>query len=662
MKSKLRFKVGLALTGISFCSLTYGQDKKPADLSNMPLEDLIKIQVTTASKKAQSFFDVPAAIYVITQQDIQRSGARSIPDLLRSVPGMQVNQNGAYSFPISARGFASGISDKMLVLVDGRSVYSPDYSGTYWDSLDLVLEDIDRIEVIRGPGGTLWGANAVNGIINIISKNAADTQGLLASTGAGGNDKTIDVLRYGNHFGKNGSYRVYGKVASYSALDDGFGGSSSDPWNNYRMGMRADWGDAEHDSFSFMFDHYNERLATVDFRPVLGPPFWDISNKVFSVFGSSMIARWNHKASANSSSTLQLNYDDGQRLDPFLAQKLKNFDVDYQNQSTSSKNALTWGLGYRVYKDEMDVGRIQFTPPKKTLHIISCFAQLESQLSPKLKSSIGTKLERNDYTGWEIQPSVKFTYKPNEKNVGWASIARAVRTPSRFDRESSLVGFTFPLDETTIGIWDQNGNPDYKSEILLAYELGWRTQPNDRTFIDVAAFYNRYSRLRTLEQGEPFDTPDGTVFPNFFGNKASGQTVGVETTVRYDASDHWRLTASGTVYSPKFRLDKDSTDPFGNYSTNGGGAAPRYQFTAASYFSASKTLDIDMMLYYYDRGIASFNPPNTRIDLRIGWKPSEHFQLSLSRHDITNAGPAFSGAGGVETRFKNWFLNATWKF
>lgn len=422
---------------------------------DLPLEDLLSLEVTSVSKKRQPLSEAPAAIYVITQDDIKRSGVTSIPEALRMAPGVQVTRINSNKWAVSSRGFNGQMSNKLLLLIDGRSVYTPAFSGVYWDVQDTFMDDIERIEVIRGPGATLWGANAVNGIINVITKSAGNTQGGLLTLGAGSEEKGFAGFRYGASLGDHSQGRFYLKAFDRDGFSDlATGTDAGDQWKSYRAGFRIDGGASTEDGWTFQGDIYHtDENQYVASQWVSTPPFNLPDDDNFNTTGWNLLTRWNHHLSDRSSMTLQLYYDHAERDELILGQTHDTFDLDFQhNLMLGNRHDVIWGFGYRAVKDDFDnTFAVSLSPDSRTNHLISAFVQDQIELVPdRFHLTVGSKIEHNDYTGFEVQPSVKMLWTPHERHTLWGSVSRAVRTPSRVEASGQVVIVGIPPTIKTI--------------------------------------------------------------------------------------------------------------------------------------------------------------------------------------------------------------------
>jgi iron complex outermembrane receptor protein len=632
-----------------------------ADLTELSLQDLMNIEVTSASKKAEKLSETAAAVFVITQEDIRRSGVTTIPEALRMVPGVQVARLNASSWAISARGFNDQFAQKLLVLIDGRSVYTPLFSGVYWDLQDTFLDDIDRIEVIRGPGGALWGANAVNGVINIITKRAEDTQGSLLTTGMGTEEKGFAALRHGGLLGESGHYRVYAK---WFDRDGG-----PDSWDTTRAGLRADWALGDRDILTAQGDWYDGDRAGRSTIPTLTPPFSETLGMESRVSGGNVLLRWERQLSDDSDLHLQLYYDRTEHGEGSGIQR-DTFDLDFQHRfPLGERHEVLWGLGYRSSADDIP-GSATFSVDPGSRHdeLLSAFVQDQIALQQdRLQLTVGSKFERNDYTGFEVQPSARLSWRPSGHETAWAAVSRAVRTPSRMEHDGRVNVAALEMPGAGVTLVSLFANRDMESEDLLAYELGYRTQASDELFLDIAGFYNCYDDLWTLEPGEPFvelsPSPPHLVLPSFADNKMSGETYGVELAAQWQATDRWRLDAAYSFLRMDLHLDADSGDTMLSQAE---GKSPRHQFSLRSAVDLRENLELDWWLRYVDGlpslGVGSY----VDLDVRLGWQPREDLELSIVGQNLFESGdpqfgPSFVGNTATSVE-RGVYAKATWHF
>jgi iron complex outermembrane recepter protein len=605
--------VALALLN-PFCSRADVKATIADDLTLLPFEELVRVKVTTVSKKPEHLFESASAVYVITGEDIQRSGYTTIAEALRLAPGMQVARLGSHQWAISSRGFAGLYANKLLVLVDGRSVYTPLNSGVHWDTVDTLLEDVDRIEVVRGPGGTLWGANAVNGVVNIITKSAKETQGIYADAGGGTLERAFAGMRYG---GKAGDvyYRVYANYFDRAEFDFSNGSSAQDDWHKAQGGFRLDWEPSIENLFTLQGDIYSgtESGMVVD----------------TDVAGGNLLGRWTHDFSLDAQSKLQVYYDRFVR-DNFAVADIQTFDVDFQHRfALGERQELIFGGGYRLIDDYLGsspAGR--HTPKERTVHLPSAFIQDEITIAPDLlRLTLGTKVEHHYFSGWEVQPSARLLWTPHENHTAWASVSRAVRTPSRSEHDVRATFATVPGPTNTIYASDMRGRVD--SEDVLAYEIGYRIQPLEEISFDLATFYNVYDKFATFEPATPFlettSSSTNLIIPFEVRNKAHGETYGGELAARWQAADWWRIDASYTYLQIQLHApnSKEVSAEFAERES------PHHQIALRSAMNCPRNTEFDWIIRYVDSipgfGVSSY----VTMDVRLAWKPSPNWELSL---------------------------------
>lgn len=619
----------------------------PESLIRLPLEKLMDVEVTSVSKKPEKVMEAAAAIFVITQEDIRRSGATHIPEVLRIVPGVEVARVDSNKWAVSIRGFNDLFANKLLVLIDGRSVYNPLFSGVYWDTQDTVLEDVERIEVIRGPGATVWGVNAVNGVINIITKSAGKTQGSLVTGGGGNVEQGFTTMRYGDKLGENAHYRVYGKWFNRDSFENSSGVDSNDDWTALRGGFRVDWDVSEASELTFQGDIYEGNSNSIR-STTLAPGSSAMLDQKEDVRGGNFLTRWTRKFSDLSKLQVQFYYTKEERERSTLGQDINILDLDIQHRfALGDRHDLVWGVDGRVIMDELDSSfALSFNPVSDTNYFVNAFVQDQVTLIPKrLKLILGTKLGHNSFSGFEIQPSGRLLWTPDDKHTVWAAVSRAVRTPSRFEDSANLNFLTTPGAPPSV--FALRGNTEMKSEDLLAYELGYRLKATDKLFVDVAAFYNVYDDLAT---NEPLPTEFlGTVnnFPSQLQNRMSGEAVGVEVATTWDVFDFWRVKAAVSWFEMDLFLDPGSQS---TSSTNANGDSPQVQVNLRSYLDLPRGWELDTALNYVDElrglGIEDY----VRLDLRLGWHASKNVEFSVTGQNLLERNhPEFLGTtGGIE--------------
>lgn len=603
------------------------------DLSGLSLEQLVNVQVTSVSKREEKLSRASAAITVVSQDDIQRSGARTIAEALRLAPGLSVARVDSHTWAISARGFNDSFANKLLVLMDGRSVYTPLFSGVYWDVQDTMLEDIDRIEVIRGPGATLWGANAVNGVINIITKSAKETTGGLAVVGGGNEELGFGALRYGGKLGENAYYRVYSKYDSRDSSALPNGDLADDRWQMARSGFRIDWEANANARVTFQGDLYGGWLdQTYNFPSLTAPDFLEVTSEPVDVSGGNFLARWKQDLSADSDMTFQVYYDRTRRDSRgLLLEERDTVDVDWQHHwRLNDRNHWTWGLGYRASLDHLEGGFVtSFEDERRNSQLASLFAQDEIQLVPdRLHLVLGSKFEHNDFTGFEIQPGARLSWTPDDHQTFWLSVARAVRTPSRAEDGIRLNNQVSAGAPPTVG--SVFGNLDYKSEELTAYEAGYRVRLWEQVSADLATFYNVYHDLRTTElRGAAVDPslPGSPIVTRLdIDNGASGETFGGELALTWRAREWWRWRGSyslleAQLHPKSFSNDGDAEDDERK--------SPHHQVALQTSLDLPGNVHWDVAGRYVDQlrelGVDAY----FAMDMRLAWRPRPNLELSI---------------------------------
>jgi iron complex outermembrane receptor protein len=605
----------------------------------------MNMKVTSVSKRSQKVADAAAAVFVITQEDIRRSGATSIPEALRLVPGIQVARIDENKWAISSRGFNGRFTDKLLVLIDGRSVYTPLFSGVYWNVQDVMLEDVDRIEVIRGPGATLWGANAVNGIINIITKSAKSTPGALAAAGGGNELRGFSNLRYGSTIHHDTYYRVYAKYFNVGPSTDILSRSANDDWDALRGGFRGDWAPAGADSLTFQGDvyrsHYGETLSV----PTLTFPFSTMFANRGSMDGGNLLGRWTHDF-GNSSTSLQVYFDNTNISEHSLfTDHEKVFDIDFQHSfHPSESQAFIWGVGYRSIQDSNDSSFVvSLQPNHSQLNQFSGFAQDEiSMLDRRVRLTLGSKLEHNAFTGLEFEPNARVLWNITSNQSVWTAVSRAVRTPALTERGLQLISAVIPPGAA--------GNPtplpaeaavfgsnQFKPEDLLAYEAGYRIQVRTNVSADLAVFYNDYTHLRSAEPGLPFlqtaPLPVHLVVPFVASNKMHGGTYGTELFTEYKVIPNWKLSGSYSYLQMNIRKDPTSLDPTPD---NPGLSSPRHQFYVRSSLDIFRRLEHDLTIRYVDRLVGLNIPSYYSVDTHFSYPLLHSFELSVGSENLLN--------------------------
>lgn len=607
----------------------------PVDLTEMSLEELMGVEVTSVSKRAEPISTAAAAVFVITQEDLRRSGATSIPEALRMVPGLEVARIDASKWAISARGFNGRFANKLLVLVDGRSVYTPLFSGVFWDVQDTLIEDVDRIEVIRGPGATLWGANAVNGVINIITRSAHETRGGLLAAGGGSEERGFGALRYGGALGESSSYRVYGKFFDRGSGESLAGGPGADDWSMKRAGFRVDSKLAGGSGLTVEGDLYDGEAGEALTLQSLQNPVPRTLDSDQQVAGGHLLGRWQRTPSRTSDLKVQLYYDRTERVAALVDEDRDTFDLELQHGfAPGARHRFLWGLGYRRTRDDLQgFGILSFFPPRRTDDLASAFLQDEITLRPdRLLVTLGSKVEHNDYTGFEVQPNVRAVWIPRQHHTLWAAVSRAVRTPSRAEDDLRLDLQFFGPGQVLPGplpvVVSSFGDRDYRSEELLAWEVGYRMGFAPGLFFDLATFYNDYDQLRATRTGRPF--PELAPIPHLVvpvsvSNDLEGETYGAELAVDWRASKRWRWSAAYSFLESRFRLPPQADES----GLSAEGQSPRHQVFLRSAVDLAWGMEFDASL----RHVSELESPGvedyTTFDLRLGWRPRQNLEVSL---------------------------------
>jgi len=616
------------------------------DLTQLSIEELMNVPVVSPTKQSQRLSDTASAIFVITQDDIRRSGVTSVPEALRLAPGVQVARIDASKWAVSIRGFNGRYANKLLVLVDGRSIYAPNFAGVYWEIQDLLLEDIDRIEVIRGPGASLWGANAVNGVINILTRKAADT-GNLVSVTAGDPENTIVGVRHSGSLGDDARYRIYGKYLKQDGLLDLQERDAEDDWRLGSGGFRLDWTPSERDSISLHGGLYDGSMRQNLTVPSVAPPYSRLERDEAAMSGGHLQGRWERVLSDTSRLSLQLYYQNHRRDDAILGGSIDTYDLEFQHSfAPNERNALVWGLGYRRYHDDYQATALgSMTPSQLDYDLFSAFVQDQISLIPReLELTLGARLEHNDFTGWEFQPNARLLWTPHPRHRWWAAASRAARTPSRTDDGITLdlVGLPprspiNPLPFPSLTFFQ--GNPAFASETLTAYELGYRVLPSERLSLDFTAFYNDYRHLRAFERRLDASEFEGGWLrvPLLFVNVADGHSYGAELAANWQVADRWRLQLAYSY----LRLNIDNQPDLSNTALRlpvREGSQPRHQVSLLSSFDVRDDLEFDLWLRYVDEIpelVIGALVPTTAVDsyfsvnARLGWRPRQDLELSL---------------------------------
>jgi iron complex outermembrane receptor protein len=643
---------------------TLAQQPANPDLSQASLEDLMNIQVTSVSKKEQQLSKTGAAIFVITQEDIRRSGTTNIPDVLRLAPGVDVARIDANRWAVSIRGFNDQHANKVLVLVDGRSVYSPSFSGVYWDEVDVPLEDIERIEVIRGPGGTVWGANAVNGVINIITANAAASKGGLLSAGGGSQDHADGLVQYGGQIGQDGSYRVFGRYFDVGNSVFPGGHEATDGWMAGHAGFRSDWKLSPRDTLTVQGDFLRtaeSQSTTTLFFNALSRGAVTFQDPV-RVIAGNVLARWNHTLANGSEMSLQVYEDYSKRLDQGFLSSENTVDLDFQDHlALGSRNDVVWGVGTRVIESAYGPGyAIAVLPNRRTDSLFSGFVQDQLKLTDSLSLTVGTKLEHNDFTGFEYEPSAQLVWTLSANQIVWGSASRAIREPSPSD-----VGVqdeeTVPAGGTLI-IIRPTGNPNIKAEGFRDLEVGYRALANKRLSMAVTSFAGFYGNLLTAASQAPYlatqEAVPYLIFPQLLMNGPSARTYGAELLANLNLTGRWRISPSYSYFHINVNGNSTLNTP--------PGTSPDHQFQVKSLLDLPHHLEWDSTLGYVSKLAVGNIPAYARVDSRLGWRVGEFVEFSLVGQNLLTPRHAEFGNGFSTTNYtlveRSVFVKMTWRF
>ncbi len=649
------------------------------ELAELSIEDLMFMEVSSVSKKNQRLSETATAIFVLTKEDIRRSGANHIAEVLRVVPGLNVAQLDANKWAVSARGFNHLYANKLLVLVDGRTVYSPLFSGVHWDTQDFILEDIERVEVIRGPGATLWGANAVNGVINIITDKAQNTQGSLLTLSAGPNER-IASFRYGGEITKDSHYRIHFKGRSQANTNN----EANDQWDQLRAGFRFDSQGLHDTKWMIQGDFHsgnNGEKLTIPLIPsdAFSPTSLTLKDDM-KTKGGDIVAKWSKNFGAKSELSIQAYYDTIYRRESIFKEAHDTYDLELNHRYMfSDSHEIIWGMAYRYMKSSTDGSdTYAFSPANRDTELWSAFVQDEIQLVPdSLTFIVGTKIEHNQFTSSEIQPNLRMIWLPSKNQTIWGAISRAVRTPSLNDLDARISASSFAYQyfdnntmqmTTSINEIRLLGNAKFESEDLTAYELGYRTTPNESISFDATTFYNEYDNLigatpeTSYYQANP--APGYTVMPLRFTNNMAGYSAGLELVLNWQPTRQWKLLASYTYL--ELELYNDTLSNIIEDET------PEHQFNLRSYFDLTYDIQFDTHIYYVDQlnirdSVDAKNQTidsYIRVDARLGWQPSKDLSLEIGGRNLFDAKHQEFGTVPfvVATEAeRSYYLKATWQ-
>jgi iron complex outermembrane recepter protein len=640
---------------------------EPAGLLDLNLDQLSKQDVVvpaldtvvnSVTREVSTVGKSAAAVFVITPEMIRRSGATSIPELLRMAPGIEVAKIDANTWAISARGFNEQFSNKLLVMIDRRIVYNALYGGVYWDVQDVVLQDVERIEVIRGPGTVAWGSNAVNGVINIITKRPGDTQGALVSSAGGNQDLNNNTVRYGAHVG-DWNWRAYGREFNRNSGFDP-AGPTYDSWRQDRGGFRGEWAATKEDTFNCQGDCYNGYSGRDQVVALPTFPFVANDTDPSHVSGGNALLRWSHVLDEESDWQIQSFYDQAQRQDQTLSDDLTTYDIDFQHRfALTDRQQVIWGADYR-HNSDVSSGSFAFEllPPTGMTQWASVFVDDKITLvDDRWYFSPGARLEYNTYGGLQAEPSGRLLFLPDERHSCWASISRAARNPTQVEATGMVTANLVPGTPT---YYQVQGNPAIAAESVMAYEIGFRAQPTDRLSWDLAMYINDYHNVVGMTPLAPVVLPAGLFYPALFTNSLGGRTHGVELTGTWKMSDTWRLFGSYTF------LDMMIHNSSGQLDLPTNGTSPRNQAYVRSSWDLTPKVDCDLIGRYVDNLPGIGVPSYFTMDMRLAWRVTQRTEAAvvgqnlLAPHHLEFVDNA---AGLVSTQVpRSVYGSMTWKW
>jgi iron complex outermembrane receptor protein len=621
-------------------------------LKKLTLEEVSQILVTTPSKEPTKVSQTAAAVFVITSEDIRRSGATSIPEALRVVPGVEVARIDGNKWAIGIRGFGSRLTRSVLVLIDGRTVYTTLFDGTYWEVQDTLMDDVERIEVVRGPGGTIWGPNAVDGIINIITKAAKDTTGLLASAGTGSEERGFGEIRYGGTSGEALSYRVYGKGFSRSAQSHS-DGQDFDSWRAGQAGFRVDWTNGGRDTVTVQGDAYRETAGERVQATSYAPPFSQILDGNAFLSGGNVLARWTRVLGADNDLQVQGYYDRTNRDEPNFGETRTTWDVDFLQRLRRTRQQFTWGLGARVspVEDREFFSGLTFAPANRTDNLLTAFFQDEIALvDQRLSLTVGSKWLHTNFTNFGAQPTARLLWTPTDKQTVWTAFTHALRTPSDVEENFFLSGYIGTAPDGSPFLARFNANPNFVPEQLNGYELGYRNLLRANLYLDVAAFYNHYHDLFSQDlTGPPFvettPAPTHLLLPAQFGNGLLGITKGVEIAPEWRPTPFLRLRGSYSYLHMDVERAPGSADVGTGPAIEG--ASPRHQLTGHAAFDFPRSLQLDVDYRYVSALAIQLVPSYSTGNVRLAWRAGPGLAFSVVGQNLFQPSHAeFAGDPG----------------
>jgi iron complex outermembrane receptor protein len=624
----------------------------------------MSIEVTTVGRSPDFAWRVPAAVYVITREQIERSGATTLPEALRLAPGVQVARIDAGKWAIGSRGFADRLARSIRVLIDGRAVYSPLFAGTYWETQDVLLEDIERIEVVRGPGGTLWGSNAVNGTISIITRRASDSQGAYVTAGVG-DEQRNGAVRYGRALGGAGFARVYAKGFEWEPQVNTAGGTEYDGWRMGQAGLRIDTELTGGRDLTVIADGYLARLGKVERVTLLAPPYLETVLRDAPLSGANVLTRWSGPVREGIDFQLQTYYEVTDRNEYPVSENRRTFDVDLQLRHLQlPRQRIDWGLAWQVSHEDL-VTASTVSLPLETEQLFSAFIEDEISLfDDEVRLTLGTKLEHNVYSGLELQPGARAAWLVDDANTVWASVTRAVRRPSGVERRYSSLNILDPGTRTFVRL---DRNPDFVPEKLISYEAGYRLNLGERLYARASVFYNDWRDLLSTELFDPVTEPsppgpDITILPLFLGNGIDGSSHGVELSADVRLTPWWHANANYSYLRVSTTPEPGSRDASLEVRYDGGN--PRHQVRVHNSFDLPGRVQLDWQLRYVARLWGVGIPAYTESNARVGWQATDELEVHVTgqnlHHDHHAEWLADSGTTNVEIE-RRFFMGLKWR-
>ncbi len=601
----------------------------PSDFADLSIEELMNESVTSVAKKETRLFASPAAIAVVTHDDVRRLGIDHFPEALRWLPGTNVARINNTQWAVSVRGFNSQLSDKLLVLQDGRPLYTPTFGGVFWDSQDTVMEDLERIEVIRGPGATLWGANAVNGVVNIVTKSAKDTQGTLVSASVGTEDRPAVSLRHGGAVGRTGHYRVYLSHFRRANWDD-TRLAPTNHWQGTSAGFRYDAAPTSEQNLTVQGQYYVQEHSEFYQGVAFERPFMRMVSSKNEGDGHHLLARWSRRFSPTADVSVQGFYDEFHHGNNGTDEERRTYDLELQHRfGFGARHDIVWGAGYRVSRDRLESTPILvWNPEEKEIDLVNVFVQDEIALLPgQVSLIVGTKLEKSPYVDWEAQPAARLLWTPSRRQTFWASVSSAVRTPTRLDTEARFNAVIYDagpqVPPTMVSFL---GNPEARSEEVTAHELGWRLEPIPGVSVDLTVFRNEYRQL-SLYDARPPEYVVGPPFPHVLvpyvsTNNGYGESQGAELAVAWQPSRNWRIVADYSLLKLRIRPNPEEE-----------GDSPEHRFNLRSYLDLPGHWELNTAVGYTSRLRNSIThhqiPAYTRVDVGLVWRPLPAWEFGL---------------------------------